>query len=70
MYIKEYGTHCKKGYHDLIEVYRSDEYDHDDVVRWCRICGSIVIDREFNEKLEPGGILEIMHPLMYGEDNE
>jgi hypothetical protein len=65
---------CRQGYHKLIEIYRDKNGAPENVVRWCKICGSIVVDTEINYKLhEAGGHLKMMSPLItktphsYGE---
>lgn len=70
MDVKEYLKDCKKGNHDLIEVYKAKSYlvgKGDDVTRWCRLCGAIVIDLEKDGKLVgPGKVLNMMRPLVSG----
>jgi hypothetical protein len=61
---------CNKGNHELIEIYRSDVdiiLGVQDIVRWCNICGAVVIDREIDGRLIPGEVLKMMGPLVYGE---
>ena len=54
---------CLKGNHDLIEIYRSSySYDEEGVVRWCRICGSVVVDMEYDGRIHPGGIMKMLGP--------
>lgn len=58
---------CIKGNHDLIEIYRSYSiYDEEQVVRWCRVCGSVVIDVEIDGRIRPGGVMKIKAPESYG----
>lgn len=55
---------CKEGLHPLVEIHREDlGYDAcDRVIRWCPICGSIVIDREFDGRLQPGYFQKLTQP--------
>lgn len=55
---------CKNGKHDLRIVYEEEVgYGKSHVVRWCAICGSIVIDIDVdNRTMHPGGILKMVAP--------
>ncbi len=54
---------CNTGKHDLIEIYRAGGWDDEEVVRWCRVCGSIVVDMETDNRLrKSGGVLKMMSP--------
>ena len=55
---------CLAGNHALIEIYR-DKHSWDEsykVVRWCRECGSVVVDEEFDGRTYPGRIMKMKHP--------
>jgi hypothetical protein len=59
---------CNEGHHDLIEVYRANNTlmpNAEDVVRWCRFCGGVVVDIELDGQLVggPGNFLKMMGPL-------
>ena len=57
---------CIEGNHDLIEVHRSYYlYDEDHVVRWCRACGSVVVDIEVDGRTMAGGIMKMKAPQTY-----
>ena len=57
---------CLKGNHDLIEVYRTyHTYDEERVVRWCRVCGSVVIDVDVDGRIMAGGIMKMKAPESY-----
>lgn len=57
---------CIKGNHDLIEVHRVYYlYNEDHVVRWCRECGSVVVDIEVDGRTMAGGIMEMKAPKTY-----
>lgn len=54
---------CKKGNHDLIEIYRVHNiYGEDQVVRWCRVCGSVVVDIEVDGRIMAGSIMKMIAP--------
>lgn len=54
---------CNTGNHTLVEVARCDADDCEEVVRWCSICGAIVVDVEVGGRLmKPGGGLKMMGP--------
>ena len=54
---------CIKGNHDLIEVYRTYYlYNEDHVVRWCKICGSVVVDVEVDGRVLAGRIMKMIAP--------
>ena len=42
---------CKEGQHPLIKIQRRSNGFEDEVVKWCPVCGAIVID------IELGGIV-------------
>jgi hypothetical protein len=70
---------CKDDKHKLEEIYRSEEgNDYEthtwetEVVRWCKICGSIVVDIETRDeennmtsKIEHGAFLEMKSPKIF-----
>lgn len=54
---------CIKGNHDLIEVHRTyHTYDEEQVVRWCRVCGSVVVDVDVDGRTMAGRIMEMISP--------
>ena len=56
---------CKKGKHDLRFIMRqSINILEDDVVKWCSICGCIVIDTESDGRIYPGRIMKMASPLI------
>jgi hypothetical protein len=48
-------TDCVAGKHLLVEIYRDSNYIDDRVVRWCSYCGSVVVDIEYDGRINPGG---------------
>ena len=60
-------SECEKGNHKLIEIYRvlyDCIGDVDAVVRWCEICGAIVVDAEFDNRTQPGRIMKMKGPAI------
>lgn len=56
---------CKKGNHKLVFIYRNYiNHLEEDVVRWCNLCGSIVIDSESDGRIYPGTIMKMKSPLI------
>lgn len=58
---------CIKGNHDLIEIYRGYHIQGEEqVVKWCRVCGSVVIDMEMDGRTMAGDIMKMKAPESYG----
>jgi len=56
---------CLSGEHELKSIYiRPFPYDSTEVVRWCRICGSIVVDLDIDRRTFPGKVMKIKSPLI------
>lgn len=69
--MREIPQSCLAGNHALIEIYR-DRHSWDGsykVVRWCRECGSIVIDEEFDNRTYPGRVMKMKHPQITIRDD-
>ena len=58
--------------HDLVEIQRA--YTGDDVyavVRWCRQCGGVVIDEDFDGRTAAGAGMSMLFPkLAYDKAKE
>lgn len=55
---------CNGVNHNLIEIFRTcDSYDIESVVRWCKDCGAIVVDGEYDGRIAPGKIMRMKFPL-------
>lgn len=50
--------------HDLIDIYYRGTSDEEDVVRWCRKCGAIVVDVDVDNRTSPGAIMPMRVPQM------
>ena len=45
-------SECFNGKHDLkVIITIPNDYDGDRIVRWCRVCGSVVVDIEADRRL-------------------
>ncbi len=55
---------CKGGNHSLIDILQARhpwDGSHQ-VARWCQVCGSIVVDIDFDGRTHPGQVMEMMQP--------
>ncbi len=49
--------------HDLVEIHRSGYENHEqEVVRWCKDCGAVVVDGEYDNRVYPGKIMPMIVP--------
>jgi hypothetical protein len=53
---------CRKGHHRLEVIYRHGGEMECDTVRWCTICGSVVVDVDFDGRTDPGSIMKMTLP--------
>lgn len=54
---------CNTGNHDLIEVARFGYSEEEQqVVMWCKTCGAVVGDYEYDGRTQPGGMFKMMGP--------
>lgn len=53
---------CEK--HNLIPIYWTYERGggEQDVIRWCEICGAIVIDTDVDNRCYPGAVMKMKFP--------
>lgn len=60
-------TNCKKGKHDLIMICSMPE-DHisECVVRWCNVCGAVVVDIDHDGRTSPGRVVSMKFPEILG----
>lgn len=57
---------CINGNHDLIEIHRTyNAYNEEQVVRWCKVCGSVVVDVDVDGRTKAGSIMKMMAPESY-----
>ena len=68
--VKEFrdGCHADPGNHQWEVIYRTGgAFDTDHVVRWCPLCGSVVIDVETDNRVQPWRVMKIRSPLIANE---
>jgi valyl-tRNA synthetase len=54
---------CQDGQHDFVEITRHDWLNEtEQVVRWCKYCGSIVVDLDIDNRTYPGYYMKIRNP--------
>ena len=54
---------CKQGKHPLIVITRTDVgYDCEEVVRWCPVCGAVVVDMDVDNRVYPGYYKKMKFP--------
>jgi len=57
---------CKKGEHRLETIFKSPggPFGTLNVVRWCNICGSIVVDVDVDGRTAPGQTMKMKSPAI------
>lgn len=69
MPLKQELERCHIGDHRLKVIYESVEYyGVTQVVRWCTVCGSIVVDIDADNKTMSGGIMTMKSPNITREN--
>ena len=63
-FIQEFKDNCNVGKHDLIEI---AELPHSwdgssQLVKWCQICGAVVVDLEIDGRVTPGHYMKMKFP--------
>ncbi len=53
---------CKPGKHSLVVILSVNNWDCSEVVRWCRVCGSVVVDIDVDNRTQPGRIMKMRTP--------
>lgn len=53
---------CKKGKHSLQDIYSDGDEFQETVVRWCYLCGAVVVDYEYDCRIKPGGHTKMRFP--------
>lgn len=57
--------YCREGKHNLGVIYRhSGDGMSTDVVRWCKDCGAVVIDCDYDNRTNPGQIMKMRFPKL------
>ena len=53
---------CIDGRHPLIPIYSCPKADRIEIIRWCPICGSFLIDVEYMNGIHSNDIAKIRRP--------
>ena len=53
---------CRDGNHDLETIYACGPNEACEVVRWCKECGAIVIDLDYDGHTQPGRVRAMEFP--------
>lgn len=62
---------CMQGNHSLTELCNADiGSDEKAILRWCKICGAVVIDVEVDGRLYPGELMKMHFPQLFKEKFE
>ena len=57
---------CKKGNHDLTIIFQESSLNNgESTVRWCKRCGSVVIDADRDGRTYPGRVMGMKCPQIY-----
>lgn len=67
---KEYLTECRAGQHPLICILTTAPKWDDEcsVVRWCPVCGAVVVDMEYDGRTYSGRISAMKIPKITQEE--
>ena len=60
--IREALHRCNTGDHELIEASRHSFGEEEYVIRWCKVCGAIVGDIEYDGRVQAGQQFKMMGP--------
>ncbi len=58
---------CLQGLHPLKVIYTDSDGFVDNVVRWCPLCGAIVVDADVDGRVYPGKIMPMKLSEIYTE---
>ncbi len=61
---------CFKGSHKLIKIHEAGCDLETMVIRWCSICGSIVIDTDVDGRIYPGNVMKMKNPECLKQGSE
>ncbi len=63
-HVQERLLQCSRGQHDLEEVFGTGENGGGErkVVRWCRVCGAVVVDMDVDGRVIKGNITKMRAP--------
>lgn len=55
-------NNCKIGNHKFVKIISFGVSMESAVVRWCKECGSVVVDLDYDGKTSPGAIMSLKSP--------
>lgn len=62
---------CDRKNHPLKEILRTGYTDDkQNVVRWCPDCGAVVVDSEFDGRIDPGRVMKMRFPSQPAADQQ
>ncbi len=53
---------CKSGQHNLVIINSNGCDNEEKVVRWCKDCGAIVVDLDYDGRTNPGHYMKMRLP--------
>jgi hypothetical protein len=53
---------CRPGDHELDVILRSGPASEEHVARWCKLCGAVVVDLDFDNRTKPGAVMKMRVP--------
>ena len=57
---------CLNKQHDLVEIYVDGYVDEPcSVVRWCRECGAVVVDKDYDGRVFAGNVMKMKIPKTF-----
>ena len=63
--IKDIIKDCENGKHKLVVIYSHSSHPFSThTIRWCEICGSVVIDSDIDGRTSTGDILKMKSPKL------
>lgn len=51
-----------KGLHNLKVIYISGQHHESEVVRWCKDCGAVVVDLDYDGRTNAGAVRKMQFP--------
>lgn len=53
---------CRKSKHSFQKIFETGSDMESTVVRWCEVCGSVVIDTDYDGRTKPGAVMGMLSP--------
>lgn len=53
---------CNVGNHRLKKIFETGGDMESTVVRWCEVCGSVVVDEDYDGRTKPGAVMRMLSP--------